>query len=329
MAPMTRTRDHGGNLDAAIARFGGTAADWLDLSTGINPVSFPLPPLPERCWADLPRESEMKALCRAAQDTYGTSARVIAMNGAQGVIQLVPYLRPPGRAAVLAPTYNEHAAALRACHWQVDEVPTCDALAGADLAVVVNPNNPDGRRHSPEAMRRLADRVGLLIIDESFADPDPQSAFAPHLEAHNVVVLRSFGKFYGLAGLRLGFALAQGTLADRLAEQAGPWPVSGPAIEIARHALADRTWQRQAIEMLQAGAARLDAMATCVGWQLVGGTPLFRTYAAPSAVAAQEALAAHRVWSRIFPYSDSWIRLGLAGDEAGWAQLAKAMETVK
>lgn len=326
---MTRSRDHGGNLDTAIARFGGAAADWLDLSTGINPTSYPLPQLAADCWRELPSENALAGLRLAAQEAYDTPARVIPMNGAQAVIQVVPRLRPPGRAAVLAPTYNEHAAALRACGWQVDEVPTCDAMAGADLAVAVNPNNPDGQRHAPGAMRRLSDRVGLLVIDESFADADPQFAFAPHLTQENVVVLRSFGKFYGLAGVRLGFALAHGALADRLAEQAGPWPVSGPSIEIACKALADRTWQRQAIETLQAGASRLDALANRTGWQLAGGTPLFRTYAAPSAVAAQETLATHRVWSRIFPYSDHWIRLGLADDPARWEQLAKAMEAMR
>lgn len=322
---MTQSRDHGGNLDAAMARFGGTSDDWLDLSTGINPMPYALPPIPQTSWEVLPRKTEMARLSKVAAQAYNTPARVIATSGAQGAIQMVPWLRAPGRAAVLAPTYNEHAAALRACGWHVDEVSEFDALAGADLAVVVNPNNPDGRRTTPDRLRALSQQVGLLIIDESFGDPEPDLSLAPQLEQDNVVILRSFGKFYGLAGVRLGFALAQGALADRLADMVGPWPVSGPAIDIACQALADRNWQEQTIDWLTAGSDRLDAMAQKAGWDLVGGTTLFRTYATPDATAAQNALAAQRVWSRIFPYSNSWIRLGLPKDDR-WSQLEAAME---
>ncbi len=267
----------------------------------------------------------MARLSNVAAKAYNTPARVIATSGAQGAIQIVPWLRAPGRAAVLAPTYNEHAAALRACGWQVDEVSKLDALAGADLAVVVNPNNPDGRRTTPDRLQALSQQVGLLIIDESFGDPEPDLSLAPQLEQDNVVILRSFGKFYGLAGVRLGFALAQGSLADRLADMVGPWPVSGPAIDIACQALADTNWQEQTIDWLAASSDRLDGMAQKAGWEVVGGTPLFRTYATPDATAAQNALAAHHVWSRIFPYSNSWIRLGLPKDDR-WSQLEAAME---
>lgn len=323
---MTQERDHGGNLDWAVTRFGGAPDDWLDLSTGINPDPYPLPPIPAEAWSALPPKTAMARLCQAAARAYGTTARVIAMNGAQGAIQAVPWLRPAGHAAVLAPTYNEHAAALRAAGWQVTEAPSLDALPGADLAVIVNPNNPDGRCTSPETLLGLARRVGVLIVDESFADPQPALSIAPHLEDHNIVVMRSFGKFYGLAGLRLGFALAQGELAERLAEHAGPWPISGPAIEIASRALQDREWQSRTIDHLKAGADRLDALAAAAGWQLVGGTPLFRTYATANATAAQQGLAERKIWSRIFPYSDRWIRLGLPA-RGRWTQLEQAFLT--
>lgn len=322
---MTKSRDHGGNLDAAMARWGGAPEDWLDLSTGINPTPYPLPPIPAASWAVLPRKADMVRLSRIAAEAYATPARVIAMNGAQGAIQLVPGLRRPGRAKVLARTYNEHAAALRACGWQVDEVNKVADLAGADLAVVVNPNNPDGRRTAPHTLCQLAAHVGLLIIDESFADPESELSTAPQIEDETIIVLRSFGKFYGLAGLRLGFALANGAVAERLAERAGPWPVSGPAIDVACHALADRDWRAETTTRLTAAAVRLDGLARQAGWGLVGGTALFRTYATPDATATHEALARHRVWSRIFPYSDTWIRLG-PPDEARWTQLKTAIE---
>ncbi|WP_226629061.1 threonine-phosphate decarboxylase CobD [Alloyangia pacifica] len=328
-APARPPRDHGGNLDAAMARFGGTRADWLDLSTGINPDPYPVPAIPAEAWAVLPRREDMDRLIAAARAAYNCPAHIVPVNGAQGAIQLVPALRPPGRAAVLGPTYNEHAAALRTGGWQVTEVGSLDALHGADLAVVVNPNNPDGRRSAPEALSALAAQVGLLVVDESFADPDPDLSIAPRLDGRlpNVAVLRSFGKFYGLAGLRLGFALAQAPMAERLAELAGPWPVSGPAIEIASAALIDKHWQAETVQRLTRGAARLDGLARQAGWEPVGGTPLFRSYATPNAQAAQEGLAGAQIWSRIFPYSQHWIRLGLPPADR-WEQLEATFATL-
>jgi len=324
---MARTRDHGGDPDAARRRFGGAAADWLDLSTGINPVPYPVPRLPPRAFTALPTAAEMARLGDAAATAYGTRADVTPMAGAQAAIQAVPHLAPPGVARVLAPTYNEHAAALHAQGWRVEEVATPDALAGAECAVVVTPNNPDGARHDPEGLAALAGRVGLLVVDESFADPEPRLSLAPRLHdaPPNILVLRSFGKFYGLAGLRLGFVLSSAPLAGRLKEMAGPWPVSGPAIAVACRALADLSWQAEAAARLARDSARLDALAARAGWSLVGGTPLFRTYVTPDATEAQEHLARRHIWSRIFPWSRRWLRLGLPGAEADWDRLATAM----
>jgi cobalamin biosynthetic protein CobC len=318
-------RDHGGNLDAARARFGGEVRDWIDLSTGSNPLPYPVPDITSDAWAVLPRKSDMAALTQAAQRAYGTKHPTVAFAGAQGAIQAVPFLRPAGRARVLAPTYNEHAAALRMAGWEVTEVSETGNLAGADLAVVVNPNNPDGNSYAPDQLRDLATRVGLLIVDESFADTESNLTLAQD-PAPNMVILRSFGKFYGLAGLRLGFAIAQPDLADKLREIAGPWPVSGPAIQIACKALDDRDWQETTITRLQRDAQRLDQMAKRAGWRLVGGTPLFRTYETSDAQVAQDALARAHIWSRIFPYSPTWIRLGLAGAEPEWQRMQEVFQ---
>lgn len=320
-------RDHGGNLDAVVSRFGGDPDSWLDLSTGINPVPYPIPPISPAIWGRLPRKDDMEKLVDAARGAYQTQARIVPFNGAQGAIQMLPWMRHPGRAAVISPTYNEHAASLRSAGWGVSPVASASDAYGADLAVVVNPNNPDGRRMTPEALTVLAGQVGLLIVDESFADPDPEPelSIAPRLgeQLPNVVVLRSFGKFYGLAGIRLGFAIAPEPLGARISELAGPWPVSGPAIEIAAAALSDRHWQNQTRHRLNRGAARLDRLAEAARWGFVGGTPLFRTYATDNAEAAQERLARQRVWTRTFPYSDQWIRIGLPHD-GRWAQLEQA-----
>lgn len=318
-------RDHGGDLDRAMARFG--AGRWLDLSTGINPRPYPLPRLPRRAWTALPTSSEIAALEATAREAYGAGVAPVALAGAQAAIQLVPRLRPPGRACVLGPTYNEHAGALAAQGWQVRETGDLDGLHGADLAIVVNPNNPDGRRRTMASLLELSRRVGLLVVDESFVDAEPELSLAAALDARtdNLVLLRSFGKFYGLAGLRLGFALTGDRLAADLRRLAGPWAVSGPAIAAGRTALADPAWRAATIRRLEAEAARLDGLAERAGWTLVGGTPLFRTYATPDARAAQRHLAQAHVWSRIFPYSPAWIRLGLPGSDADWARLEGAL----
>lgn len=316
-------RDHGGNLDAAIAQFG--RGDWIDLSTGINRRPYPLPEFAPQDWTALPTASAMAKLRDAAAQAYGTTAeRVLPLSGAQAAIQLYPRLSPPGTARILSPTYNEHAGSLSAQDWQVDTVQTLGALAGADLAVVVNPNNPDGKFYPPEALVDLSKNTGLLIVDESFADPTPELSVAGHL-CENLLVLRSFGKFYGLAGARLGFALGTPELIDPLRALSGPWSVSGPALALGTKALRDHDWAHQTILRLNKDAQRLDTAARTAGWDLIGGTPLFRTYATPDARAAQAHLARHHIWSRIFPYSPHWIRLGLPDGTHEWDRIAAAL----
>ncbi len=320
-------RVHGGDPGEAQARYGGAPDDWLDLSTGINPVPYPLPDIPARAWTALPPEREIGALEQAARAAYGTAAPAVALAGAQAAIQLVPRLGAGGDARVLGPTYEEHAGALADAGWQVTQVTGRDALAGADLGVVVNPNNPDGQRHPPKELRALAGRVGLLVVDESFADAEPELSLAPHLGpgAERVLVLRSFGKFYGLAGLRLGFALAGDELAGGMRAMAGPWRVSGPAVAVGRAALADAAWQARTRIRLARDATRLDALAAGAGWRRAGGTTLFGTYDVGDALAAQKWLARARIWTRAFPYAEGWLRLGLPGTEDGWARLARAL----
>ena len=313
-------RDHGGNLDEARAAWG--QGDWIDLSTGINRQPYPLPSLPPEAWTDLPAASAQAALLGAAATAFGTAAPGLAVAGAQAAIQMIPLLGTPGLARVLAPTYNEHAACLRQAGWRVEEVGRLEALSGADLAIVVNPNNPDGRHHRGETLRRLS--VGMLVVDESFADPAPGESLVAEA-SDRLLVLRSFGKFWGLAGLRLGFVYAGGDVIRRLSALAGPWPVSGPALEVGRIALGDRDWRERTIRRLSGEAARLDRLARGAGWTLAGGTHLFRLYETPDARQAQAALAQHHVWTRRFPYSDTWLRLGLPGNEGEWQRLEAAL----
>lgn len=318
-------RDHGGNLEWATQRYGGTLEDWIDLSTGINRQPYPTPNVPASAWTALPMASATTRLIEAARTAYNTRAEILPLAGAQAAIQLVPHLAEPGRARIISPTYNEHASSLREAGWAVEEVAQLEALAGADLAIVVNPNNPDGKHYAPAELLALCSKVGRLVVDESFADPYPSLSLAPAAGQTGLLVLRSFGKFYGLAGMRLGFAL--GSVADitAMARMAGPWPVCGPALEIGARALADTVWAKASTERLMSEIDRMDAAAFKTGWQLAGGTCLFRLYQTPDATKAQERLAQHRIWSRIFPYSTTWIRLGMPGSVAEWQRYENAL----
>ena len=312
-------RDHGGNLDWAMQHWGGS--DWIDLSTGINRVSYPIGQVSSEAWTALPTQAALHGLLAAAHVAYATDAPMVALAGAQAAIQMLPLLTEPGLARVFGPTYNEHAACLRAAGWRVEEVAEIGALAGADLAVLVNPNNPGGQSIAPSDVVALLGQVGRLVVDESFADATPAVSVAGQV-APGLIVLRSFGKFYGLAGLRLGFAIGHAPDIAALTDMAGPWPVSGAAIEIGTRALLDRAWSAATVARLNSDAVRLDALT---GWPLVGGTALFRLYQVPDAAAAQDCLARHRIWSRIFPYSQTWIRLGLPGTEVEFVRLSQAL----
>jgi len=322
---MSETRDHGGDPGAAMARFGGRPADWIDLSTGINRVPYPFAPPTEAAWRDLPSAAATARLIAAARLAYGTDWPILPLSGAQAAIQLLPAIAPDGPVRIVTPTYNEYAAALGAAGRMAEPVPEASALAGAGLGILVNPNNPDGQCVAPGELRALAGEVGCLVVDESFADPHPDLSLLAGPWPDNVIVLRSFGKFYGLAGVRLGFALGAEPLLGRMADRAGPWAVSGPALEIGAEALADRDWRDRSIARLTAETGQADALARRVGWSPLGGTALFRLYETPDAPAAQARLARHHIWSRIFPYSATWLRLGLPGDPAEWVRLEAAL----
>lgn len=310
---MTRKRDHGGGLDAAIAQFGGSRTDWLDLSTGINPVPYPVGEIAPDAWTALPDQGATDRLIEAARQfwTVPDAARIVPAPGASALIARLPALATPGAVSIPEPTYNEHAAAFSAQGWTMSQT---DPAA----EVIVNPNNPDGRIWT---MADLAAR--FTIIDESFGDVAPDTSLMHVATRPGTLILKSFGKFWGLAGLRLGFAIGDPTLAGRLADLLGPWPVSGPALDCGARALADLDWAQATRERLVEDAARLDALMAPHS-SLVGGTTLFRLYAVDDATAWQLRLARHHVWSRIFPYSNTWLRLGLPAPDR-WPQLEAAL----
>jgi len=326
---------HGGDLTAAEARWGRPASGWLDLSTGLNPWPYPLPEIAAAAWHRLPGADAERALLAAAAGRWRVpeTARIVAAPGSQPLIQAVPRLLTPRTVAVVGPTYGEHARAWTAAGHRVVEVGALAEIGAAGngkvgAVVVVNPNNPDGRVTDPDqvlaAAAAMAARGGLVVVDEAFADTTPQLSLAAR-PARGLVVLRSFGKFHGLAGVRLGFAVAQPDPAERLAAMMGPWAVSGPALVIGARALADTEWAAATSARLTAASAALAAMLVGGGLEIAGGTSLFQLGRHPAAAELYHRLGQAGILVRAFAGRPTLLRFGLPPDAAGAARLERVL----
>lgn len=315
-------RDHGGGIDAARARYGGERGAWLDLSTGINPRPYPVPQLDPADWAELPDQAAQARLLDAARAFWnvGPDQHVLAAPGASVLIAGLPHLRARASVRIDPPTYNEYAAAFAAHGWQIVDT-------HAAIRVCVHPNNPTGALWDQDWAQDMAQNGAqdLTIVDESFCDLCPDQSAVPHA-GPGLLVLKSFGKFWGLAGLRLGFAIGGEAEIGALRTQIGPWAVSGPALRIGAAALRDTDWAAKTRARLTRDAARLDDICARAGLRAIGGTALFRLYETGNAARVQDRLARSRIWSRVFPYSGTWLRLGLPGTEADWARLCAALD---
>ena len=326
-------RHHGGNINAARRQYPQAPLPWIDLSTGINPVPYPVGPIPQAAWTRLPEPADLAALEAAARAAYAApnSAGIVAAAGTQALIQWLPRIFPARRVGVLGLTYGEHETCWRAAGAGVTIVPALSDLAVFDAAVVVNPNNPDGRLHAPDALAALAatlaQRGGRLVVDESFMDvAGPSASLVPHLPVPNTIVLRSFGKTYGLAGIRLGFAVAAPETTAQLRAAMGPWAVSGPAIEIARQALADNNWLTETIKRLSQEASRLDRLLESAGFDIVGGTALFRLARHDHAPRWFDRLCQAGILTRPYGSQPQWLRLGIPHEPGEWARLQAVLE---
>ena len=320
---MTGPREHGGGLDTAIALYGGTREEWIDLSTGINPRPYEIPDIPSEAFTALPDRVAAQKLETAARVFWSVpdEAAVLAAPGASALIANIPRLAPTGRVRIVERTYNEHEAAFRAAGWDITRS-EAEGEPRADARVVVHPNNPTGHMWSGDD--EPADRA-LTVIDESFCDVIlGNSRVRDWATKPGVVILKSLGKFWGLAGLRLGFAIGDPQMIEKLSEMLGPWPVSGVAQHVGRLALEDMEWANQARQIMTVDVARLDALMQARGAELIGGTVLFRLYDVDDGAAWQEKLAQGKVWSRTFSYAPNWLRLGLP-PQRGWDQLEAAL----
>ncbi|MEJ0053059.1 MAG: threonine-phosphate decarboxylase CobD [Methylovirgula sp.] len=327
---------HGGDLGAARSLFPDAPTPWLDLSTGINATPYPTEAFSQDALTRLPDAHALMRLLTAAASAYGARdmQQIVAAPGTQALIQWLPKLFPARRVAILGFGYQEYPTLWRAAGAEAfvtDDVADLTS-PGVDVAIVVNPNNPDGRLIDPqnlaEIATRLARRGGLLIVDEAFMDLiPPGTSLIPLLPERGALVLRSFGKAYGLAGIRLGFAITGFDLAEKLRTALGPWAVSGPAIEIGATALADKDWLVNAAARLAQLAARLDALLTAAGFSILGGTPLFRLARHQHAAQWFQKFGRHGILTRPFPERPDWLRFGLPGAEADWARLAEALKS--
>jgi cobalamin biosynthesis protein CobC len=333
-AALSRLSYHGGNLSAARLLFPEAPQPWIDLSTGINPHPYPLPDLASEHWARLPEPDDLAALEAIAAYRYrAQAAQTVAAPGSQALIQLLARLHPNAHVGVLGFSYGGHANAWRAAGANVKTVDNIAELAAFDTAIVVNPNNPDGRLASRDSLLelhgRLAARGALLIVDEAFMDFDARGqSLIPALPQNRAVVLRSFGKPYGLAGLRLGFAIVSGDLTERLRSGLGAWPVSGPAIAVGRRALADYTWLEQARQRLVDDAKRLDRLLLAHGFEIVGGASLFRLARHPGARNILVGLLSRGILTRPFAAFPDRLRFGLPGEPEAWRRLDGALRTI-
>lgn len=322
---------HGGQIRAAAARYGIAVEDWLDLSTGINPISFNPPEIPLAAWARLPQEQD--GLEDAAARYYGTP-NLLPVPGSQAAIQLLPRLRSHSRTGVLHPGYAEHAHAWRSAGHEVKDLCADEITAqveNLDVLVLMQPNNPTGEIFTHEQLQkwhtRLAVRGGWLIVDEAFIEASTQTSLTPPQMPQGLIVLRSLGKFFGLAGARVGFVLAHVELLEHLRAALGPWNVAGPSRCVAQAALLDSAWQTAARTRLLQDGERLAQLLSDAGLPPAGGCGLFQWVLTKQAEAVHQQLAQRGIYTRLFTQPRS-VRFGLPGSAAEWCRLGAALKQI-
>jgi L-threonine-O-3-phosphate decarboxylase len=322
---------HGGRLRAAARQQGIALHRWLDLSTGLNPNAWPVPALDPCCWARLPEDDD--GLEAAARDYYGAE-HLLPVAGSQAAIQALPRLREPGRVAIMSPGYREHEQAWRAAGHGVQLMSVEQlrrGLPACEVLVLIHPGNPCGERFSADELlswqRQLAARGGWLLLDEAFIDATPEASLAAYVGLAGLIVLRSVGKFFGLAGIRVGFVLAAPGILNPLRELLGPWALSGPARAVATQALGDRSWQQAMRVQLAQQSDRLSALLRRHHLTPSGGCALFQWVRTADAAYLHAQLARRAILTRLFEAPAS-LRFGLPPDEAGWARLDRALTEI-
>jgi cobalamin biosynthesis protein CobC len=338
---------HGGNLREVALRYGIPRENWIDLSTGINPVGYPVPDIDANTWLRLPDDDD--DLEEVAAKHYGAT-RALATPGTQAAIRMLPKVLPPGRIGIGLVTYGEYEQVFTAAGFPIEHfvteafadmrdsaafllLPGQPLPAGLKHLVLVTPNNPGAERFTPQTLlgwhRELAQRGGTLIVDEAFIDATPEFSVAVDSDSDNLIVLRSVGKFFGLGGARVGFVLSGARVHRAMRYLRGQWTVSGPARFVTRAALLDTAWQIQARAQLVDSSARLVSLLGKYGLDAYHAhTPLFVWARDVNARLWQEGLARHGIWVRRFDTA-AGLRFGLPAGELAWTRIEEALRQVR
>lgn len=327
--------EHGGRLRAAAHTYGIPLASWIDLSTGISPWCYPIPTIPAGLWHQLPDPDDGLESVAAR---YYANDRLLATSGSQAAIQALPRLFRPGKVSIVGPTYNEHPAAWRAAGHDVDLVTDLNSAVDqtAQVTLLCNPNNPTATYMDRDTLLSAAQRLqksdGWLIVDEAYGDDTPAYNVTPDAgatDAPQLITLRSIGKFFGLAGARVGFTFGDPHLLNALNELLGPWPINGAARYVAEHALADTVWQQQQRERVHLAGQRLNhLLAGLLPMARITSTGLFSTCAFNTPALAKnlyEHLAQQGILVRLFS-NDHLVRIGIPDDHI-WGQLEEALQS--
>ncbi len=325
---------HGGNLQLIEQHAPHAPKPWLDLSTGINPQPYPLPAFLPTLAHRLPPAQQVQAAYQAAAAYYGALCQsyVTLAAGMQPLLLALAAQRLAKHGAaqvhIVAPTYAQHQTVWQSLGHTVQQVPDLAGSAAASVVIVCNPNNPDGQQFCPTALHALAQQLathnGWLIIDESFADTTPALSMVPQVaQQDNVIVLRSLGKFFGVAGLRVSACVASQQQTTWLRTAVGPWPISGMACQSVPLMLQNTAWiaaTRQTLQQQQA----LWRPTLAPYFNIVGHTPLFCLLTTPQAAAWHKHLLQHGILTRVFDYNRHWLRIGLPA-KAHWPRLQQAL----
>jgi cobalamin biosynthetic protein CobC len=341
----TTTLIHGGQLNNVAKLFKRPLNEWLDLSTGISPISYPIPSIPQIIWQQLPQTSN--GLIEAAKRYYGTG-NIITTSGSQAVIARLPSLylnytkRLPNKIDVWLPVvgYKEHERSWHDAGFNIkryQNLPTFKDLKLNAIVVVINPNNPTGELHQQHTLKALLKTVeslsGWLIIDEAFMDViTPNQTLIDLSTNKHLFVLRSIGKFFGLAGIRIGFLSAHSMWLLKLQQLSSPWEVNGPAQFIAEQALKDHTWQSAQRKTLIALSIKLEMLLTetfadstnnCLKNIEVSGCGLFKTLVHPQATEIYQKFCHQGLYVRLCDENNA-LRFGIP-DQKQYKTLEKLL----
>ncbi|WP_117235498.1 threonine-phosphate decarboxylase [Vibrio maerlii] len=338
---------HGGKLLEAIGVYGGSKEEWVDVSTGVSPYTYPVTSIPLEAWNRLPEDND--GLEIAAQSYYNSRITPVAIAGSQAAIMLLPlivteHLGRCGTICLPSVGYKEHQHAWQKLRhnnqmWDLDfydDIPSDEQVKRADVILIINPNNPTGYFIDQQTMHRLQQQLhakgGRLIVDEAFMDCTPEKSILPTFNTQskldeNLIVLRSVGKFFGLAGARVGFVFAVSPILQKLREEIGPWTVTGPARWVVNQALQDGTWQQQTRQQLKTDITRLESLISNAWRCHYTSGNLFVTAYLNNAEITHQTMCKNQVLARLCDENNA-IRFGLPKQDWQWDRLEQVLKYV-